>query len=447
MRIVFYSASTSTYVSPAIKTTYQPFRADVWDEMAELYPDCEFIVVGTLVGTYIFDTENGEICKRPRNVKYIVLENGASVEETAELIAEQEPDVAVAIAAGSVPFDWVPIKTALIAEELQKKGIRTVANNTLVSVGAFDKWRSNIMFRSFVKAVQGFYVHHELYLAEKKNKRISLNVYREYILYRIKRMKFPVIIKDTLGSASFGIKIMNSYEEVERFLDSDENTSDVMVEELIQGEQFGTEIHGIEGRYSVLPPFVFSVNKDGITDPLKSVKFGPITDPSCHFEEVQKTLLNMAQTLKFEGTVQVDLVYRDGEWYILELNPRWSGMTATTAVMEKRNPFAIFVDSILGVDKNYSLKRNLNYTLNFKIRARSAEEVLRLYEKPYVKYIMQLETNVPGMENLNYSEIVISTDKEKDTILNILDELNQEFPGLVSEDIRDNVEYLIHKYE
>ena len=91
-----------------------------------------------------------------------------------------------------------------------------------------------------------------------------------------------------------------------------------------------------------------------------------MTDPSYHFEKVQEELLNMAQSLKFEGTVQVDLVYRAGEWYIIEINPRWSGMTTTTAAMEGRNPLSIFVDSILGTDKNYSMKRNLKYALNFR---------------------------------------------------------------------------------
>lgn len=36
-----------------------------------------------------------------------------SAEDTAELIAQQKPDIAVAIASGAVPFDWVPIKTAV----------------------------------------------------------------------------------------------------------------------------------------------------------------------------------------------------------------------------------------------------------------------------------------------------------------------------------------------
>lgn len=115
--------------------------------------------------------------------------------------------------------------------------------------------------------------------------------------------------------------------------------------------------------------------------------------------------------------------------------------------MEGRNPFAIFVDSILGIDKNYSMKRNLSYTLNFKMKARSHEDLLRIYENPHVEYVMQLETAVPGMEDINYCEVVISTEKGKEELLNILDELNREFPGLVSADVRNNAEQLIRKYE
>lgn len=105
MRIVFYSASTSAHSNSSTKTTYQPFRADTWDEMDRLYPDCEFVVAGPLNGSYIFDVADGEICKKPEKVKYVLLESGMSAEDTAELIAQQRPDIAVAIASGAVPFD------------------------------------------------------------------------------------------------------------------------------------------------------------------------------------------------------------------------------------------------------------------------------------------------------------------------------------------------------
>lgn len=93
MRVVFYSASTSAQANSTTRTTYQPFRADTWEEMSRLYPDCEFVVVGPLNGSYIFDVAEGEICRRPEHVKYVLLESGISAEKTAELIAEQKPDV------------------------------------------------------------------------------------------------------------------------------------------------------------------------------------------------------------------------------------------------------------------------------------------------------------------------------------------------------------------
>lgn len=120
-------------------------------------------------------------------------------------------------------------------------------------------------------------------------------------------------------------------------------------------------------------------------------------------------------------------------------------MTTTTAAMEGRNPLSIFGDSILGIDKNYSMKRNLKYVLNFKMKARSQEELIRLYGNPHVDYIMQLETSVAGMEKINYCEVVINTDQEKEDILNILNELEEEFPGLVSDDVKANAGELVAK--
>ena len=122
-------------------------------------------------------------------------------------------------------------------------------------------------------------------------------------------------------------------------------------------------------------------------------------------------------------------------------------MTTTTAAMEGRNPLSNFVDSILGTDKNYSMKRNLKYALNFKMKARSQEDLIRLYGNPHVDYIMQLETSVAGMEKINYCEVVISTDQEKEDIMNILNELEEEFPGLVSDDVKANAGELVAKYQ
>ena len=58
-----------------------------------------------------------------------------------------------------------------------------------------------------------------------------------------------------------------------------------------------------------------------------------------------------------------------------------------------------------------------------------------------------LETSVAGMEKINYCEVVISTDQEKEDIMNILNELEEEFPGLVSDDVKANAGELVAKYQ
>ena len=68
MRIVFYSASTSAHSNSSTKTTYQPFRADTWDEMDRLSPDCAFVVAVPLNGSYLFEVAEGETCKQPDKV-------------------------------------------------------------------------------------------------------------------------------------------------------------------------------------------------------------------------------------------------------------------------------------------------------------------------------------------------------------------------------------------
>ena len=50
-------------------------------------------------------------------------------------------------------------------------------------------------------------------------------------------------------------------------------------------------------------------------------------------------------------------------------------------------------------------------------------------------------------EKINYCEVVISTDQEKEDIMNILNELEEEFPGLVSDDVKANAGELVAKYQ
>ena len=45
------------------------------------------------------------------------------------------------------------------------------------------------------------------------------------------------------------------------------------------------------------------------------------------------------------------------------------------------------------------------------------------------------------------ARLLSSTDQEKEDILNILNELEEEFPGLVSDDVKANAGELVAKYQ
>jgi carbamoylphosphate synthase large subunit len=448
MRIVFYG-TTSGGFNPAVERTMLPNKADEWEAVAKKYPEHEFIIMSHLPGLYIFDVKGEGICKYPNadNVKYVVMDKERTKDEIIDKIAEYKPDIAIAIATAGTPHDWNPIKETMIAEGLEARGIPTLAQNMNVSIGSFDKWRTNVMLRSAgVKIAKGVYVHHELFVTEKRNKSIKDNVYKEYVFDRIHKMTFPIIIKDTLGSGSMGIQIARSYDEAVNILNADELDMDVIAEELIEGEQFGTEIHGVKGRYSVLPPFAFSTNQDGITDPFQSVKYGPVTDKRYGIEKLQQSLIAMAEELGLAGTTQVDLVYKAGEWYVIELNPRWSGMTTTAAAAEGRYAFEIFLESVLGNDKNYSKPMNVKYVMNFKIPGLSDEDLDRLGKLPFVKNVMQFHMNIPGRPEVFYSEIVYGGAATKEELWEEFCEIDRQFPNIISESTKKNAKTLIEKY-
>ena len=137
-----------------------------------------------------------------------------------------------------------------------------------------------------------------------------------------------MIIKDTTGLSSYGMTVVHTYGEAAGYLNSKRNNSNRLIEEFIEGQQYGLEIYGVPGNYTVLPPLAFSVNQYGITSPKQSVKYGPCELP----EILRDMMLGLAENLELRGCAQVDLILDDmGEWHIIEINPRLSGMSYTYA--------------------------------------------------------------------------------------------------------------------
>ncbi len=310
---------------------------------------------------FLIDLENGELKDKASGVEYIVTEL-VNERDIAELICELNPDLVIAASFWVRPFDWLSVKDSMVADYLIKMGIKTVCHKLSTVIDCFDKWRThNLLEKLGFNVAKAVYVHHELYMNSGNRRELTTNVYRDSVLMQIKQLKFPVIIKDTTGLSSFGMDKVDTFSQVETILKSKRFTSDRIVEEYIEGEQFGTEIHGKDGNYRIFDPFFISTNQYGITSPKQNVKFGPLTGSRYKVEELKKLLLTLAKKAEFNGIAQVDLIFDGEKWFIVEINPRLSGMsqlyalTTDSTIYDNIYTAATITDSDINVKSKYAL--------------------------------------------------------------------------------------------
>ena len=316
MRIVFYSTNSNVFDEETFKITVMPSNESTFESFCAAHPEHEFFCVSQKPAMFM-----------PENA--VCLPQNADLDEVVSAICELKPDLAIAMTFWIEPYDWLPVNDALVAEKLEACGLHAVCHSVECALNCFDKWRThNMLARSGFKVPNAVFVDHDLYFCAGSNREVLRNVYKDSVMTQIKKMKLPLIIKDTTGLSSYGMTVVHTYGEAIGYLNSKRNNSNRLIEEFIEGQQYGLEIYGTPGNYTVLPPFTFSVNQYGITSPKQSVKYGPCPLP----DELRDMMLKLAEGLGLCGVAQVDLIMDDkGQWHIIEVNPRLSGMTYTYA--------------------------------------------------------------------------------------------------------------------
>ena len=389
MRIVFYSTNSNIFDDETFKISVMPANTEVFRNFCESHQEHEFFCITQKPGMFLPESSEPE-----QNIIY--LPQTTTTDEFAKAIAAKSPDLAIAMTFWIEPYDWLPVSDALIAEKLNECGIKTICHNVQTGLICFDKWRThNELLRLGFEVPRAVFCDHDLYFCAGSNKEVLRNVYRESVLAQVKKLRLPLIIKDTTGLSSYGMTVAHTYGEVAGYLNSKRNNSNRLIEEFITGRQFGLEVYGVPGAYTVLPPFEFSVNQYGITSPKQSVKLGPCKlTPALH-----KMILQIAEGLELCGSAQVDLILDDsGNWHIIEINPRLSGMTFTYAAACSLSVFELLYVSCIN---RAPLPQPATFAMSLK---------LPLMPENQMKEIMQLE----GVKLLNQTnDLAAKQEREK----------------------------------
>lgn len=427
MRIVFYSTNSNVFDEETFKITLMPANISTFEEFCAAHKDHEFFCLTQKPGMFLPESEkvfedNKKSGSQP-NIRYLPLESDS--QSFAEAILALKPDLAIAMTFWIEPYDWLPVSDAIVGAKLKNAGVRVICHSVETALICFDKWRThNELARLGFEVAPAVFCDHDLYFCAGSNKEVLRNVYKESVLAQIRELRLPVIIKDTTGLSSYGMTVAHTYGEVAGYLNSKRNNSNRLIEEFITGRQFGLEIYGVPGNYTVLTPFKFSVNQYGITSPKQSVKYGP-----CELSEaLREMMLKLAEGLKLCGAAQVDLILDDeGKWHIIEVNPRLSGMTYTYATACGLSVFEMMYRTC--VEKN-ALPQPAPFVMSLKLPLMTENEMSEILQLPEVKLLNQTNDLAAKQEReKGFCEcIIVSVDKS--LLQQAVVRLEELFPGV-----------------
>ena len=399
MKILFYNSNTNNTDVANFCYSFFPSAKTDFEILAEKYPQHEFFVVAQKPGVFLFDLENGELVSKAEKVQYHLLEKETSPKDFANFIQKLKPDLAISTSYWLSPFDWLSLQDSLIAEYLSDNNVNVLCNSLENQEMCFNKWETQLALEAKGFTVpKSIYLSHDLFWAERSNKSIIHNPYKELIFSKLKKMTFPVVIKSLTGFSSYGMDVAKTFSEALHFLTQKSGNEDKIIQEYKEGLHFGLEIYGSKDSFKIKPPFKFSLNKYGITSPKQSTKIGPFNWEDPEYQEKFKlsTLKNhmerLWKTFGFSGSIQVDLVFSEEKWYIIEINPRLSGMTFTYAALENCSPQELLLKAVL--PKAEKPKPTLENLRTSKIPVQTKENFEILSQNPSIKRIFQIDNKV-----------------------------------------------------
>ena len=443
MRIVFFSTNSNNYAGDETSLRQFPSNTDRLCRLRQYLGDDTFSVATALPGSFLRDTRGSSFFTPPCDGNQNQDENqfefrdlsGMDPQQAAETIAALNPDFAIAVSAWVTPFDWLGLMDAMTADILLEKGIPVLCSSAETQMLCFDKNLTHkFLTENSFPCPSAIYVHHELFWSERGRKEIARNVYRDYIFSKVSGMEFPVVIKDTIGLSSYGMEVAVSYKETLHYLKMGRTKSDRMVEKYINGLHFGAEIYGTPGNYFVTDPFIFSLNRFGITSPKLSVKIGPVScgqSDRFRIPELKILLESLAEKLQIQGCTQVDLVFDGEKWFVIEINPRLSGLTESYCIAYGKDILQTLADCAMKKDPGLEEKGKV---CCMKIPLQEESELEKISRLPNIRHLKQIFYSGAKQEReKGYCEIIFGPAPDFDHLSKMMDEIKSARPDIIED--------------
>lgn len=124
----------------------------------------------------------------------------------------------------------------------------------------------------------------------------------------------PVFVKPRNGSGSVGARKVNSYEDLKNICN---NESNLIIQEFMDGDDIDADVY--VDTITHKPVSIFTKRK------LETKIGGANKTISFKDNELVKVIEDVISQFKFNGPIDIDFFYKDGEYYLSEINPRFGG--------------------------------------------------------------------------------------------------------------------------
>ena len=132
--------------------------------------------------------------------------------------------------------------------------------------------------------------------------------------YEIEKIAFPVFVKPRTGSGSVGARKIEDMQTLQVAMESD---TTLIIQEYMDGKDLDADVY--VDTISHKPVSIFTKRKISTTigGANKTISFKD--------EKLFERIKEILQYFKFNGPIDMDFFYKDGEYYISEVNPRFGG--------------------------------------------------------------------------------------------------------------------------
>lgn len=154
------------------------------------------------------------------------------------------------------------------------------------------------------------------YLVEKGIKTVkTFDTFAEfYAEYKAGTIDLPVFVKPRVGSGSVGARKVKSIDKLKTICSLEKN---LIIQEFMDGSDLDADVYVDTVSQKAVSIFTKKKLETRIGGANKTISFID--------NELNEIIEHLITQFEFNGPIDVDYFYRDGEYYLLEINPRFGG--------------------------------------------------------------------------------------------------------------------------